>query len=87
MASDIIVRGEGEVRALPDRAGIRVTIDGDGSSQEQAYETAARVAAPRPPPSPLARVGRGGESRRDNGTANSKARPVVKGNSAGPKYQ
>jgi uncharacterized protein YggE len=45
MASDIIVRGEGEVRALPDRARIRVAIDGDGSSQQQAYETAATVAA------------------------------------------
>lgn len=38
-----MVRGEGEVRALPDRASVVVTVDGDGASREQAYETAAKL--------------------------------------------
>lgn len=39
----ILVRGEGEARALPDRALLSLAVDGDGSSREEAYEEAARL--------------------------------------------
>jgi uncharacterized protein YggE len=42
---EIVVRGEGEVRALPDRATILVTVDGEGASREEAYEQAAELVA------------------------------------------
>jgi uncharacterized protein YggE len=42
---EIVVRGEGEARALPDRAVLRATVDGEGSTQTEAYEAAARWAA------------------------------------------
>lgn len=45
MEREIVVRGEGEVRALPDRAVVHVTIDGEGGSREEAYEATARLAA------------------------------------------
>jgi uncharacterized protein YggE len=41
---EVVVRGAGEVRTLPDRATVRVTVDGDGSSQSEAYDAAARIA-------------------------------------------
>ena len=44
MATEILVRGEGEARALPDRAILRVSIEGEGSSQDDAYKKAAREA-------------------------------------------
>lgn len=44
MGSEILVRGEGEASALPDRAVLQVTIDGEGSTQEVAYGEAAKSA-------------------------------------------
>jgi uncharacterized protein len=47
MASDepeIIVRGSAEVRVLPDRAVLRVDLDGDGQSRDEAYRQAAPLA-------------------------------------------
>jgi uncharacterized protein YggE len=45
MEHEVVVRGEGEVRVMPDRATVRVTVDGDGSSRDEAYAEAARAAA------------------------------------------
>ncbi len=45
MERQIVVRGEAEIRAMPDMAIFRVTVEGDGSNQEQAYGAAARLAA------------------------------------------
>jgi uncharacterized protein YggE len=42
---EIIVRGEAEVRAMPDKAVLRVLVEGTGSNQEKAYEAAARLAS------------------------------------------
>lgn len=42
--TEILVRGEAEVRTMPDRATIRVTVDGDGESRDAAYEAAAQLA-------------------------------------------
>jgi uncharacterized protein YggE len=42
---EIVVRGEGEVRTLPDRATVLVTVDGEGESREEAYEAAATLVA------------------------------------------
>jgi uncharacterized protein YggE len=44
MAPEILVRGEGEASAVPDRAALRVTVEGEGSSQETAYAQAAKPA-------------------------------------------
>jgi uncharacterized protein YggE len=41
---EIVVRGEGEVRVMPDRATVQVLVDGEGSDRNDAYEAAARVA-------------------------------------------
>jgi uncharacterized protein YggE len=45
MEHEIVVRGEGEVRVMPDRATVHVVVDGEGSSREEAYAAAARSAA------------------------------------------
>jgi uncharacterized protein YggE len=42
---EIVVRGEGEVHALPDRAVVHVRVDGEGASREEAYDTTARLVA------------------------------------------
>lgn len=44
METQIIVRGTGQSRTLPDRAVLRVTVDGEGGSREQAYEMATPLA-------------------------------------------
>lgn len=44
MDHEIVVRGEGEVRAMPDLALLRVMVDGEGRTQDEAYEAAARIA-------------------------------------------
>jgi uncharacterized protein len=44
MTDGVIVRGSAEVRALPDRAIVQATIDGEGGTREDAYATAARLA-------------------------------------------
>jgi hypothetical protein len=41
---ELVVRGKAEVRALPDRAIVQVTIDGEGARREDAYADAARRA-------------------------------------------
>jgi hypothetical protein len=41
---EIVVRGEAEVRAMPDLAVLRVAVDREGGSQDEAYEAAARLA-------------------------------------------
>jgi uncharacterized protein YggE len=41
---EIIVRGSAEVRVLPDRAALRVDLDGDGPSRDEAYRQAAPLA-------------------------------------------
>jgi uncharacterized protein YggE len=43
--ADVIVRGEAEGRAAPDRATIRVVIDGEGAERDDAYTKAAQAAA------------------------------------------
>ena len=45
MDAEIIVRGEGHARSLPDRALVRAVVDADGESRESAYAAAARPAA------------------------------------------
>lgn len=44
MEHEIVVRGEAEIRAVPDLAILRVLVDGEGSSQDEAYGAAARLA-------------------------------------------
>jgi uncharacterized protein YggE len=44
MTDEVVVRGQAEVRALPDRAIVQATIDGEGASREDAYANAARLA-------------------------------------------
>jgi len=44
MSIEILVRGEGEASALPDRAVVRVTVEADGSSEQDAYTKAAEAA-------------------------------------------
>jgi uncharacterized protein len=41
---ELIVRGVGEVRAMPDLASVRVGVDGQGHSREEAYQTASTTA-------------------------------------------
>jgi uncharacterized protein len=43
--SEIVVRGTGQVRVLPDRASLRVEVDGDGGSRDEAYQQAAPLAS------------------------------------------
>ena len=45
MDRELIVRGVGEVRAMPDLASVRVSVAGDGQSQEEAYQLASVSAA------------------------------------------
>jgi uncharacterized protein len=42
---ELIVRGVGDVRTMPDLAMVRVGIDGQGLSREEAYQTASTAAA------------------------------------------
>jgi uncharacterized protein len=42
---ELIVRGVGEVRAMPDLASVRVGVDGEGQSREEAYQIASTTAA------------------------------------------
>lgn len=44
VTDEVVVRGAAEVRALPDRAVVHVTIDGEGADREDAYANAARPA-------------------------------------------
>jgi uncharacterized protein len=45
MDSELVVRGVGEVRAMPDLASVRVGVDGEGQSREEAYQAASTTAA------------------------------------------
>jgi len=45
MEDQVIVRGTGEARTLPDRAIVRVEIEGEGNTRDDAYREAARLAA------------------------------------------
>ncbi|HEX8803162.1 MAG TPA: SIMPL domain-containing protein, partial [Acidimicrobiales bacterium] len=45
MDPEILVRGTGQARVLPDRALVRVTVDGEGGSREEAYRQAEGLAA------------------------------------------
>jgi uncharacterized protein YggE len=42
---ELIVRGEGEVRAMPDLASVQVGVEGDGPSRDEAYKSASSAAA------------------------------------------
>lgn len=44
MAKEIIVKGRGEARSLPDRAILTVLVDAEGSTREHAYNDAATAA-------------------------------------------
>jgi uncharacterized protein YggE len=44
VTDEVVVRGQGEVRALPDRAIVQATIDGEGNTRDDAYANAARLA-------------------------------------------
>jgi uncharacterized protein YggE len=44
VSAEIAVKGVSEVRVMPDHASVQVVVDGEGSSQEAAYEAAARLA-------------------------------------------
>lgn len=44
MGTEIIVRGEGHACALPDRAVLNVTVEGEGTSQDEAYRTTVELA-------------------------------------------
>jgi len=43
--AEVLVRGEAEVRCLPDRAILRVGVDGEGAGQDLAFEAASKAAA------------------------------------------
>jgi len=45
MDAHVVVRGAGVARALPDRAVVRVEVDGEGTSREDAYREAAKLAS------------------------------------------
>jgi uncharacterized protein len=45
MEREIVVRGEGEVRVMPDRVTVRLVAGEDGSTQQEAYAATASVAA------------------------------------------
>jgi uncharacterized protein YggE len=40
MDDQLVVRGEGQARSLPDTAIIRVTVSGEGTSRDDAYDKA-----------------------------------------------
>jgi uncharacterized protein YggE len=42
---ELIVRGIGEVKTMPDLASVRVAVDGEGPSREEAYQAASTTAA------------------------------------------
>jgi uncharacterized protein len=42
--SEIVVRGEGHARSMPDRAIVRAVVEGEGASREDAYGEAAEIA-------------------------------------------
>ena len=44
MERELIVKGRGEARSLPDRAVISVLVDAEGSTRDQAYNDAAAAA-------------------------------------------
>ena len=44
MDAHIVVRGTGQAAALPDRAVVRVEVDGEGGSRDDAYREAAKAA-------------------------------------------
>lgn len=45
MDRELIVRGVGEVRAMPDLGSVQVAVDGEGPSREEAYQAAAASAS------------------------------------------
>jgi uncharacterized protein len=45
MEPHIVVRGTGQAAALPDRAVVRVEVDGEGGSRDDAYREAAKAAS------------------------------------------
>jgi uncharacterized protein len=45
MAREVVVRGHSEVPVVPDRAVVRLLVDGDGPSRQEAYTAAAKSAA------------------------------------------
>jgi uncharacterized protein YggE len=45
MEREIVVRGTGEARALPDQASLRVEVIADRKTQDEAYEVRAKMAA------------------------------------------
>ena len=45
MDPHIVVRGTAEATSLPDRAVVRVEVDGEGNSRDDAYREAATLAA------------------------------------------
>jgi uncharacterized protein YggE len=42
---ELVVKGSGEVRVMPDRASVRIMVDGEGRSRDDAYTAAARAAS------------------------------------------
>lgn len=44
MDSELVVQGVGEVRAMPDLASVRVSVDGEGQSRDEAYQVASTAA-------------------------------------------
>ena len=44
VGNEIIVRGEGQARAMPDRAVVQAAVEGEGASRDDAYGEAARLA-------------------------------------------
>jgi uncharacterized protein YggE len=44
MDHEVVVRGTGEVRVMPDLATVRLLVDGDGPTREKAYAVAAKSA-------------------------------------------
>jgi uncharacterized protein YggE len=44
VTDEVVVRGEGEVRVMPDRAVVQLVVDGDGAGRDEAYAAAARLA-------------------------------------------
>jgi uncharacterized protein YggE len=45
MDRELVVRGVGEVSAMPDLASVRIGVDGEDQSREEAYQSAAATAA------------------------------------------
>jgi uncharacterized protein YggE len=42
---EVLVRGQGEATAMPDHAVVQVTVEADGAAQQDAYSSAAQIAA------------------------------------------